>query len=880
MAEEPIDDIEAWSKKLSAWRRDCLRRLATCDDLTETDYEELLAMVKSAAGFKLTTPPPAAVPFTKAHFGGGSHQPMVLKGIRNIQGINRLQSNAAIGFGPDGLTIVYGRNGSGKSGFVRILRTACRTRVENPAKLKVLADVYGGGTDLQSADIIIDVGGGDITVPWKPQKTALPELSQVAVFDSLSASLYVDGGNQIRYLPFGLALPHRLNTVGLILKERLEAERATAVGTKVGLTSIAFDVKRETLSQSFNDGLNKNTTDAQIETAATFSAKDQARLDEVSSILTAGATAAADLGVLVSWVDGLALECEMVANILNDSSLTVFSKLKEDASAARSAANLAATDLFTDDPLPGVGSETWRVLWAAARDYSTTEAYPGEAFPVTKLDVGNAACVLCQQPLLKDGAARLERFQKFMDDTLDVAATKAEALINDAIAKLPDLKLLAADDFVERLEQIRKRDKNLADDLATFQGTATKRRKDALARLNGETSEANPVCIAPTEKIKALAAKLKVEKEAVIKANEAEERTKLVTEKAALEDLKVLAANRSKLVTRRDLLVTDAAYEKALAEVQTKGITQRANELIDKHLTSAVVAQFNAERARFDIMHLKIGLSRKSGQTKAEFDIDPQTKVAKVSSDFLSEGEQRALALAGFLTEVVLTEGAGPIVVDDPVSSLDRDRGVMVAERLAEEAVNRQVIVFTHDIVHFNELCAAAEKHGIEPVLVALFSDANAAGKVDPAGMVWKGLNVSKRIKKLKNDFAPLPKLHTESPNDYDYKVKHLYGRMRDTYERLVEEVIFKNIVQRGVDVVQTQMLRYVTLPDELAIRFHEGMTLANTYSHDNPSADTVPIRKPDEFLADLANLEQLVEDFKIEQLKAEAARPEMKPKK
>ena len=98
-------------------------------------------------------------------------------------------------------------------------------------------------------------------------------------------------------------------------------------------------------------------------------------------------------------------------------------------------------------------------------------------------------------------------------------------------------------------------------------------------------------------------------------------------------------------------------------------------------------------------MHLKVGLSRKSGQTKAEFGVDPQTKLTKVTSEILSEGEQRALALAGFLTEVALTEGSGPIIVDDPVSSLDRDRSVRVAERLAEEACQRQVIVFTHDII-------------------------------------------------------------------------------------------------------------------------------------------------------------------------------------
>lgn len=298
MAGEPIDDVLEWSNKLSPWKQDALRRLAISNDLTEADASELLAMVKSAAGFKLSVAAPNAVPFTKAHFGGGKHQPIILKGIANVQNVNRLTANASLTFCPKALTIVYGRNGSGKSGFVRILRTACRTRVENPAKLKVLADVYGGVAGPQTAEIVIDAGAGDTTIHWSPGATASPQLMQVAVFDTASAQLYVDGGNQIRFLPFGLALPHRLNSVCLGLKEKLETERAAEVGDKVSLTTIAFSPQRETTAQQFDKALSKSTTDAQIDAAAAFSEGDQKRLDEITAALSAGAAAAADVNAL------------------------------------------------------------------------------------------------------------------------------------------------------------------------------------------------------------------------------------------------------------------------------------------------------------------------------------------------------------------------------------------------------------------------------------------------------------------------------------------------------------------------------------------------------------------------------------------------------
>jgi energy-coupling factor transporter ATP-binding protein EcfA2 len=837
-------------------------------------------MVKAAAGFALPSPPPAAVPFAKTHFGGGGDTPITLKGIANIKGVNRLIDNASLTFCPKALTIVYGRNGSGKSGFVRILRTACRTRIENEATLKVLADVYGSGTAVQSAEIIVDAGSGDVPISWKLGMAAAPSLMQVAVFDSGAAQLYVDGGNQIRFLPFGLALPHRLNGACLTLKAKLEAEREAVIGNKISLSEITFPAARSTAAQSFAQGLTTKTSDAEIDAATDFSPEDDARLDKVTGLLAASSTASADMASLATWAKALVGECEAAVGTYADDALKELSTLRNKSVSARDAAKIAAGALFDDEPLDGVGSESWRALWAAARDYSVSTAYVGRDFPVV-MDGGHpAACVLCQQPLLADGAERMQRFQAYMDDTLDSAASQAEQAVADAKANLPTLTHIMADDFPERVEQVRAREGALADSLLAFHLALVARSANALARLDGEASMDVPELVSPLAAVSALSKKLSEEGVALAKANNAQERELLLTEKAELEDRKLLHANKAMLVTRRDLMIADAAYSKALALVATTGITKRANELLDTHLTSAVVSRFDAERKGFAIEHLKVGLARKSGQTKAEYETDTQTTLTKVTSQILSEGEQRALALAGFLTEVALTEGSGPIVIDDPVSSLDRDRSVLVAERIAQEAGSRQVIVFTHDIVFFNELCKAADAVAIEPVTVALFSDHHAAGKIDPAGMVWKGLNVAKRISQMKTKFAPLPKLYANSPSDYEYEIKGLYGRLRDTHERMVEETIFCDIVRRGTDVIQTQMLRYVTLPDDLAIRFHEGMTRANTHSHDNPAADTVQVPTPNEFITHLAEFEALIADFKTAKEQAEANRPQMKPKK
>src|SRR3546814_6169237 len=121
-------------------------------------------MIKQEAGLALAEAPPTAIPFTKQHFNGGSHTPIVLKGIANIVGVTRLLSNASLEFCPKALTVIYGRKGSGKSGFVRFLRTACRTRIENEAKLKVLVDDYGAGKGTVSDVILIHAVEGGVRI--------------------------------------------------------------------------------------------------------------------------------------------------------------------------------------------------------------------------------------------------------------------------------------------------------------------------------------------------------------------------------------------------------------------------------------------------------------------------------------------------------------------------------------------------------------------------------------------------------------------------------------------------------------------------------------------------------------------------------------------
>lgn len=880
-----VEDILDWSStKLSSWKQDALRRLACQAALSKADYNEILNIIKHGVGFALNPKPADPVPLDKTHFGSVSAgSPLHIKSIRNVENVNRLVPAASLTFAPKGLTVVYGRNGSGKSGFVRIFRTACRTRVEKVEKLKVLADVYGSGHGPQKAEIVIDNGGTEEIVTWTSGGKAHDGLLHVAVFDSSAAQLYVDSGSQIEFLPFGLALPHKLNELCVELKTALEAERGP-IAAQLLVSVVNFPVPRQTKALVFYNGLSAKTGDDKIDEACKFSKDNQDRLDQLTRLLTGDATTATDLVALSTWIGKVIAECGVLADAGSDAKLAEGREAKAAAVEARNLANQDSSKFFKDEPLPGVGGDSWRRLWQAARDFSIADAYPAKEFPVVTLDAEKAACVLCHQPLEEAGANRLKRFEEFVSGKIAKDADDAEARVAAMLEAIPELDCFAAADWAARLDQISKRDSALGEALTGFKTGVESRLTLLTGLLEGDKkAEESPppaALASPVAELGKLTEALAKEVDVAKAAQDDKARAKLLEERAELEDRKVLSLNAATLKARRDLLKQDGLFAAALAEVATAAITKRANELVDIHLTKAVIERYDTERDALEIGHLKVGLARKSGKTNAAFQTHPGTTLTKFASEILSEGEQRALALAAFLTEVAITEGSGPIVIDDPVSSLDRQRGLRVAERIAAEAKNRQVIVFTHDLIFFNDLCQEADDEGVHAETVALFADGANAGKIDPAGVIWKGLNVDKRLKRIKNDSVAIKKLHGQSPADYEVGIKNLYGRLRDTYERAVEEIIFCDVVRRGSDRVETQKLRFVHVSDVLAINFHDGMSKANTHSHDNPASATVDAPTPADFDADLAAIEKLVADFKQEQAAVEAKRPSMKPKK
>jgi len=130
--------IRSWGKALSPWKQDALGRLLINKSLTSKDQKEILLLCKLAHGVDVAGAESKA-PNTLADFEivepADTRRSVQLLSVEKPQNNNALCSEQELTFSPDGLTIVFGYNASGKSGYGRILRNVCRGR-QKPPELK------------------------------------------------------------------------------------------------------------------------------------------------------------------------------------------------------------------------------------------------------------------------------------------------------------------------------------------------------------------------------------------------------------------------------------------------------------------------------------------------------------------------------------------------------------------------------------------------------------------------------------------------------------------------------------------------------------------------------------------------------------------------
>ncbi|MBF0333275.1 MAG: AAA family ATPase [Alphaproteobacteria bacterium] len=759
--------------------------------------------------------------------------PVVLDSISDVSDANRLAKGQTLAFAPSGLTAIYGGNGAGKSGYVRMLKQVCRARAADA----VLPDVFAS-TALKSPSAIIKYSpnGSASTTPftWVDGNPGPDALSQISVFDTKVATITLSEGNELTFLPMGLDALEKLAKLGQELELLLKDEE----------TKVQSEIDTAMRALSFPQVTHKST-DIELERMCQWSEEDEAKRAEVGAKLNDPLAAAAAWRKRRDFCRAILNEVFRALDLLSDEAVSELRRLCISQQTAEKA--LAAQSMldFREEPLPGIGGDAWKLLYDAARKFSLGVAYPGREFPAA--DPGDV-CVLCLQPLNDAARDRLRRFEQFVRAELAGNLRNATQALISAKAPLEALKL----------DEVRTSLDGLSMDDALWAGRATLIINALSARLAAVRAacdrgswDALPE-LAPYDRVEASSycERLENQAQSCDAALKEDVKAQLSSEMKTLQERSALKGKELVLKKLRDDLLEVTHLKKARADLNPRSITTKKKALENEYINTALQGCLDEERDALQLTDVAVSLkfTTRNARTSHQLQLDGADNRVNVEK-VVSEGEYRALALACFLAQVRHQSPSSGIILDDPVSSLDHDRRELVAKRLVKEAKQRQVIVFTHDLVFYSQLTRNAENSGTSLERVSISRGPEGFGTVD--GILPE---VARKFKERVHFFEStrlpqLRKLHEARSPEYDFQMTSACGELRKAWERLVEEGLLNGTITRFEPSVQTLRLDAVIFDEEALDLIHQNMTELSRWSgHDRSESENPPTPTPDQF--------------------------------
>jgi len=852
-----LNDIVIWSEEAPLWQRDALRRLYVKGSLDDSDSAELWSLCRQP--HNLTDPEEtivAAITLNDGHIPTNlnSSGTIALKSLGRATHVNALAEDQTLNFAVEGLTIVYGDNGAGKSGYGRILKHACRARDQED----ILSNAYSGLEGTPSAQIQYCITGVvQPTVQWHHGVAAHPNLSHISVFDSKCASVHVENRNELAYTPLPLqllqALAEQCRKFTYALKEK-----KLALESQIPHFKKTPKTQEGTAVHQLVTTLSGTTNRSAVSELAKVLPEERSRMEQLQRDLSSDPNREIrDLKSKKQRVEALLRDVEHSEVLLAPEKTEELRSLLKAAQESAGAVRLAAEEAFSDEPLPQAGSETWRILWEAARSFSTQEAYAGISFPNVEQE---AVCVLCQQVYTSEASARLKAFDKFVLSTVQQKAEVANRAVEDWKDALRTC--LLAKDAPKAAERLLREEMEEAEEIwSEVVGVLEK-----AVSIGGTLVEAtDPAMLEPrideptvTTMIQSMVAKLDLRISDLQKASNPEERKNQQDELRALQDKFWLSEALDSVLDEVGRLEKLLVYEKALADTDTNRITRKTTELSRVLVTDTIRDAFAAEASILSISDRRIEMSQESsgyGSTKFKVSLirSPKAKVASI----LSEGEHRCVALAAFLAELSTAHNRSGIIFDDPVSSLDHNYRHLVAARLAQEAATgRQIIVFTHDIPFLMLLDEAARNESLSPQFLCISRGGDRAG-ICTQGAPLKAMSVADIVQRVRSRLASSRALHAAGRMDeWSEQVKAMAGLLRDGWERSAESAV-SPVVRRFNNAVHTGGLRKLTVLteadcDELKV----GYTFCCTYCHTDPYGMNRPEVTPEAIESEVDRLE------------------------
>ena len=758
----------------------------------------------------------------------GSVTPRLLE-ISEYKNVNALSDGQKITFAPK-LTIIYGENGSGKSGYNRVLNTAFYSRGDKNILPNILKPKNEQGEPTAKFEFEIN---GMKQVRAYPNEISQPEFKQFACFDSKTVPAHVGASNELYVLPKEMAFFDKLaKLIGLVgsriqnvVKERNKPNEFQNFFD--GESSLKEEIKAISATTDYTKisavGLNQDQIKSELE-------KQEKELNALKA--TDPKKKIAELKLAISECDDYAkaiadgfAKCGAEANNTIQQALDAWKKAEENI-------KISGAESFKTELLKTVGSNKWRQFIVATSELATEEgAALNRKFPLE-----GDSCPLCLQKLEKDALILFNKYFEFLGGQAEKDLSATKTVLKDLTQKY-SLNPVVITSKLNLSRWLDDNNSQVKTDLSKVEITIQAFFSQVKERIEKfDLTPLTPVQLeSVTEKLSgiksSLEESLKTFDEATF-AKKQQDLSKVVVLLRHQAKFLELASEIEKYIKVQKWTLDATA---AVKTINARPVTDKQKKIFNEYFTKEYQQKFFQEAQKLHVnFKIDIKAEGRAGKSLRKLDVFNHSPV-----DVLSEGEQRAIALADFLTEIEICNLMGGIVFDDPVNSLDHERKLYIASRLVEESKHRQVVIFTHDVSFLFDLINEAEKQKYkakEDYLCHWISKID-----DTVGLVH--LNHRRDLELDYKTHERADELWQQARNEMTPDKRELLSKqgfdcLRRTYEAFTLIELFGNTVRRFDRQIGHGTLKDVYCPSDVADFVSNKLKTCSAYVSGHLQAD------------------------------------------
>ena len=686
-------EIRRWARTLPYWEQAALDKVMLGTDICEKDIGQFFQYLLEDEGLAQRTVERPPLQFEMNETKDDPKPDTRLVAISDVTGVNALVGGQRLEFSPQ-LTAIYGANGSGKSGYVRIIGSAGFTRGDSA----VLPNVTQKSRGNQPLSATVTIADGDRTDSLRYEiGTGCPYLSDYYVFDFTAVRVHISGSNAISFSPAGLSALPRLAEVTDDVR-RLLADEVRKRSRPHDFDTLFVG---ESQIKAFVTSLGANTSIDELRRLSTLSHDEMKQLKSLDQEI-------AELKLLnvseqISRIKQTAKDLDSLVKLLDESALSLGAEQMESLASALDEYNQwqvilqdASVDQFKVDGLDQVGSDEWYRFIQAAQTLATEENSVDEAYPQPE-----SLCLLCHQPLSPYAKHLLQQLWQFLTGEAQSRLEQALRVVDRRRQDIQNVDLTFFTTQSVWYRTVAELDDTLLHSIEQFLAACLEVRNQAVtAEERLEIPMSHPLPMSGAAGIRAL---IDIQ-DAQIGELEAQDPSEGIHElEHRLRELQHRAL-LSELYDQILQFVRDQQWAARAKDAagSTGHITRKHNKMFDVLVTQQYISLFNHTlKALGRPLCVQVKTRGKKGEVVKKIVIQADRSYnAKIAAPdkVLSEGEKRVVALVDFLTEVALDIDSKGVVLDDPVTSLDLEWRQVIAKMLAEQAISKQVIVFTHDL--------------------------------------------------------------------------------------------------------------------------------------------------------------------------------------